>query len=171
MKYLRSMRHVALPGALALLLAGVPLIGQVASPAPGASGTPGDVQVGRRGRYRLRSRARRRRQSDSEPDQGGLRSLRLRLQEGDSRLLRRRQSGQPGDCCSTSAAAWRSAATWTARARRGRRHDEPAQRARTKPRCSRSTRSCARSWASRRTRGAIHQGQPEGQAVGTDVAV
>jgi Ca-activated chloride channel family protein len=34
MKYLRSMRHVALPGALALLLAGVPLFGQVGSPAP-----------------------------------------------------------------------------------------------------------------------------------------
>ncbi len=35
MKYLRSMWHVALPGALALLLAGVPLFGQVATPAPG----------------------------------------------------------------------------------------------------------------------------------------
>jgi Ca-activated chloride channel homolog len=34
MKYIRSMRHVALPGALALLLAGVPLAGQVASPPP-----------------------------------------------------------------------------------------------------------------------------------------
>lgn len=39
MKYLRSMRHVALPGALALLLTGVPsygliATGQVASPAP-----------------------------------------------------------------------------------------------------------------------------------------
>jgi Ca-activated chloride channel family protein len=35
MKYLRSMRHVALPGALALLLTSVQLVGQVASPAPG----------------------------------------------------------------------------------------------------------------------------------------
>jgi hypothetical protein len=34
MKYLRSMRHVALPGALALLLAIAPVSGQVASPAP-----------------------------------------------------------------------------------------------------------------------------------------
>ncbi len=34
MKYIRSMRHVALPGALALLLTSVPLVGQVASPAP-----------------------------------------------------------------------------------------------------------------------------------------
>ena len=39
MKYLRSMRHVALPGALALLLTGVPTFGliatgQVVSPAP-----------------------------------------------------------------------------------------------------------------------------------------
>jgi Ca-activated chloride channel family protein len=34
MKYLRCMRHVALPGALALLLTSVPLVGQVASPAP-----------------------------------------------------------------------------------------------------------------------------------------
>jgi VWFA-related protein len=34
MKYLRFMRHVALPGALALLLVSAPLSGQVASPAP-----------------------------------------------------------------------------------------------------------------------------------------
>lgn len=34
MKYLRSMRHVALPGALALLLAIAPVSGQVVSPAP-----------------------------------------------------------------------------------------------------------------------------------------
>jgi Ca-activated chloride channel family protein len=34
MKYLRFMRHVALPGALALLLVGAPLSGQVASPVP-----------------------------------------------------------------------------------------------------------------------------------------
>jgi VWFA-related protein len=34
MKYLRFMRHVALPGALALMLTGAPLSGQVATPAP-----------------------------------------------------------------------------------------------------------------------------------------
>jgi len=34
MKYLRFMRHVALPGALALMLAGAPVSGQVATPAP-----------------------------------------------------------------------------------------------------------------------------------------
>jgi VWFA-related protein len=34
MKYLRFMRHVALPGALALVVAGAPLSGQVSSPAP-----------------------------------------------------------------------------------------------------------------------------------------
>src|SRR5688572_16847430 len=38
MKYIRSMRHVALPGALALLLTSVPLIGQVpARPEPQAT--------------------------------------------------------------------------------------------------------------------------------------
>ena len=40
MKYSRFMRHVALPGALALLLAGVPISGQVVSPSPARPDAP-----------------------------------------------------------------------------------------------------------------------------------
>ena len=110
---------VVLRGALALLLASDTAAIGIRRSRPARAGTPGDVQVGRRGRHGRVGRARRARPghpgSDSKAD----------FEVFDSRRAGERSSDfyvgespdQPRAFCSTSAAAWRSAATWTARAR------------------------------------------------------
>ena len=88
----------------------------------------------------------------------------------DPRFPRGRRADQPGDRCSTSAGAWRWAATWTVRGKPLRFAVGMLDGGTTRRRCSPSMRSSRRSSRSRKTSTASG-GSASKDAVGHDVAV